>query len=241
MSDYVLLGPLLLQSFELPQTIKWGGAQRLVVHNLPGGIRVIDSLGRADDDITWSGVFSGTDAMVRARALDLLRAGGAIWPLTWSTFFYSVIIKSCEIDYTKSNWLPYRVTCTVVRDEAAVAIVTGLSIAEQISSDLSNADAVGSGVDFSEAFAATKLATATVSGTAANDLALTTFAGTVAALQSAINAHQPALAATTPTSAADLTVMSAAAGSLAKLTAARGYALRAEVNLRGSSGEFSIG
>ena len=107
------------------------GRQRLAVHGLPGGVRVIDALGRDDADIVWSGVFSGSDAAARARALDLMRAEGGFWPLTWDWFFYTVVIARFDADYTRSNWIPYRITCTVLRDETAAAVETAVSLATQ--------------------------------------------------------------------------------------------------------------
>src|ERR1035438_3000846 len=110
----LLLGPILFRDFELPERVRWGGAQKLAVHRLPGGARVIDSLGRDDADIAWSGVFSGSDAALRAGTLDLIRAEGSSWPLTWDWFFYTVVIARFDADYTRPNWIPYRITCTVV-------------------------------------------------------------------------------------------------------------------------------
>ena len=52
MSAYSL-GSVSFRSFEVPATINVGGAQRLAVHRLLGGIRVIDALGRDDSDISF--------------------------------------------------------------------------------------------------------------------------------------------------------------------------------------------
>ena len=91
----LLLGPILLQDFEVPDSIRWGGAQRLVIHRLPGGARVIDALGRDDAEIAWSGVCSPGRTPPPARACSTrMRAGGGVWPLTWEAFFYSVVIAS---------------------------------------------------------------------------------------------------------------------------------------------------
>ncbi len=135
----LLLGPIQFADFELPASITWGGAQNLVVHRLPGGDRVIDAMGRDDRPITWSGIFTGSDATLRAHALDLMRAEGGIWPLTWQDFFYSVAISSFEADYRRSNWIPYRVTCTVLRDEASALVETALSAVQSAADDLATA------------------------------------------------------------------------------------------------------
>ena len=151
MSNFVLLGPILLQGFEIPQQITWGGRQKLAIHTLPGGDRVIDSLGRDDIDISWSGVFSGPTASSRARTVDRMRADGATWPLTWSTFFYSVVIKSFAVDYTRANWLPYQISCTVLRDETARFTAAEPPLTAQVLGDVSAANGLAIGVDLSAA------------------------------------------------------------------------------------------
>src|SRR5581483_2518914 len=149
MSNILLLGPVLFQDFELPERIAWGGAQRLAVHKLPGGARVIDAMGRDDREISWSGVFSGADAGLRARAIDLLRAEGAVWPLVWDAFFYSVVVARFEADYAGANWIPYRIACTVLRDEAEAVVEAVLSLAATALGDLASAAALGGGIDLS--------------------------------------------------------------------------------------------
>ena len=104
----LLLGPVSFQSFEIPARINFGGAQRLAIHRLPGGTRVIDALGRDDSDISFSGTFSGPQATLRARAIDEMRVAGFSIPLTWDVFFYNVIIKKFEADYHSGWWIPYR-------------------------------------------------------------------------------------------------------------------------------------
>jgi len=136
MSEYLLIGPVLLQDFELPERVLWGGRQRLAVHRLPGGRRVVDAMGRDDADIVWSGVFSGADAVLRARELDLMRATGGVWPLTWGSFFYSVVVARFDADYSRENWIPYRIACTVLRDEASAVVEEGLSLAAGVLGDV---------------------------------------------------------------------------------------------------------
>lgn len=68
------IGPIDLYDFEVPPSISFGGCHRLAVHKLASGERLIEPLGPDDDDIQFQGVFSGPDAELRARALDVLRA-----------------------------------------------------------------------------------------------------------------------------------------------------------------------
>ena len=120
MSNVTLfLGPVAFQDFEIPAGINIGGDQRLAIHRLLDGTRVIDALGRDDSDISFSGVFSGDAATLRARTIDQMRVSGLPICLTWDVFFYAVIIKKFEADYRSGWWVPYRITCAVVRDEAS--------------------------------------------------------------------------------------------------------------------------
>lgn len=117
----VTLGPILFQFFEVPEHIPFGGAQKLTVHKLPGGERIIDAMGRDDAEIAWEGTFSGPYAMDRARQMDALRTAGEPLPLYWGGQYYTVLIATLELDYKYGHWVPYKITCTVLRDEAAAA------------------------------------------------------------------------------------------------------------------------
>ena len=142
----LILGPISFQDFEVPASINIGGQQRLVIHRLLGGARVIDALGRDDSDISFSGVFSGDTAIIRARALDQMRVSGLTVSLTWDVFFYSVIIKSFEADYHSGWWIPYRIRCTVVCDEASGASDTTMSLTSDALSDVATACSFASAV-----------------------------------------------------------------------------------------------
>ena len=132
MTVALLLGPVLFESFELPERISFGGRQRMTVHVLPGGERVIDAMGREDAQVCWTGVFSGGEAAARARLLDGLRGDGGVWPLTWEAFFYSVVVAEFRADFTRTNWIPYRIACTVLRDEVAAGIDAAVSLLGEV-------------------------------------------------------------------------------------------------------------
>jgi hypothetical protein len=158
--SYLLLGPFLFQGFELPESIIWGGAQSLTIHRLPGGARIIDAMGRDDADITWSGIFAGPGATIRARALDLMRADGSVWPLTWDSFFYTAIIARLDIDHRRPNWLHYRISCTILRDEAASLLTAPISFAANVAQDLAQATALAPSAMQSGSVVSTDLGTA---------------------------------------------------------------------------------
>ena len=232
MSNFVLLGPILLQGFEIPQHITWGGRQKLAVHSLPGGERVIDSLGRDDIDVSWSGIFTGPSAGARARALDRMRADGLVWPLTWSTYFYSVVIKSLTLDYARSNWLPYQISCTVLRDETATFAVAEQPLAAQVLGDVSTAAGLSIGIDLSSALSLAAVSGAATLGTDANGQASASLQAANLRLESAIQAQQADLQAAGPITAQTVTANTDYAGNLAALTAARGFLRRALANIQ---------
>jgi hypothetical protein len=227
MSDFLQLGPVSFQDFELPAHIGFGGSQRLAVHVLPGGVRVIDAMGRDDADIAWSGAFSGPDAADRARLLDVLRVEGGVLPLSWDAFCYLVVIAEFSAAYEHVNWLPYRISCKVVRDLAQSAADVALSLATGVLADLGAV----AGVDVSGALSAVGVAGAFSPGSVAYAGALGAV-GQVAAQASAgmASAGAALLEAPDPASAAT------AAGQLATFADANGYAGRALANLGNAEG-----
>lgn len=104
------------KGFEVPDFITFGGAQCLAVHKLPGGERIIDSLGRDDAPLEWEGVFTGKSALSRAQFLDGYRVRGAIHKLTWGTFSFNVVIREFRPKYERAFHIPYRIVCEVVED-----------------------------------------------------------------------------------------------------------------------------
>jgi hypothetical protein len=112
----VQLGDFVFEAFEVPESIPVGGGQKLVVHQLVGGQRVVDAMGRDDMDLAWSGLFLGSAALARATYLDSLRVAGKPLNLTWSQFNYTVIIADFHFPYEKFYKLPYQITLKVVKD-----------------------------------------------------------------------------------------------------------------------------
>lgn len=110
------LAPFTFKGVEVPQSIPFGGEQHLAVHELIGGSRVIDALGRADRPIEWSGWFIGPDATDRAQMLDAIRVSGAQQKLTWNVYAYTVIVRSFTAEYHRFYQIPYRISFEVLAD-----------------------------------------------------------------------------------------------------------------------------
>jgi hypothetical protein len=142
----LVLGTVAFQGFEAPEQIPFGGRQRLNVHRLMGGKRVVDAMGPDDDSIVWRGRFRGTLATLRARQLDLMRRAGRPHILTWGAFVYRVVIERFDASYEAFNEIPYSISCLVVQDlvaEKAGALLD--RIEDSIMGDLS--DALGLAAD----------------------------------------------------------------------------------------------
>ena len=114
MAGGLLLGPVLFRGFEVPERIAFGGEQRLAVHVLPGGGRVVDAMGPDEGPIRWSGVFSGVGAGARVRLLERMRRDGAVHPLTWGGWRHSVVVESFTAETVKEAWVPYKICVVVV-------------------------------------------------------------------------------------------------------------------------------
>ncbi len=221
----LILGPVAFEAFEVPARIGFGGHQRIVVHTLPGGARIIDAMGPDDAPIAWSGAFSGPDATLRARLLDTLRSEGAVWTLAWDAFSFSVVVAEFHAQYERSNWIPYRISCTVLADDAAALVQAVVSAVVLALGDLATA-AGFPGVDTGAAVAA--LGVSGSDGQAAGILALAQLNDGIA---QSIAASGAAMA-----TAGDVRSVAASAGALAQLAAARGFALRAQAGFTDQGG-----
>lgn len=233
MATTVTLGLVTLEAFEIPASIAFGGKQRLAVHDLPGGGRVIDVLGGVDSDITFAGIISGSDADTRVQLLDALRISGTTLPLSWDEEYFLVIIAEAQFDYRKPWWIPYRLRCTVQSNLAYAALATATSTAVSVAANLTSAASALSTVPAALAAAQTALGQtgATTYGTAAygqSVTALTAAQSTVSSDVTSTGAGLPSLdlgfTGQDPAAAATaVTGTTATAGSLAALTTAQGY------------------
>lgn len=231
MAGQLVLGTVLFRNFELPEQIAWGGAQRLHVHKLPGGGRVIDAMGRDDGEIVWSGTFSGPDAGQRARLVDLLRSNGDAVALTWDRFFYSVYIAQFHAEYAQANWIPYRIVCSVLRDEAAATTGGVISVATDIAADLATADGFASGVDLTQAIALTGVANAVTRGTASYTAAGASLALAASRISTSLAVNEATFGASAAGATMNIGQITALCGEQSGLVDAQSYVRRAQANL----------
>jgi uncharacterized protein YciI len=229
MSQVILtLGGVKFQDFEVPEQIRFGAGQRLAVHELIGGGRVVDALGDEAGEVVFSGIFSGDDAATRARVLDAARALGAAIPLVWDGFYYTVVIAEFAAEYKKPWWIPFVLRCVVVVDPALALETLLAPVGNLISDDISAA----AGLLSLAGLPAGSLGAVTASGLAAAQAAITAgIAGTGALLDENVTVLQAAPDAVTGIAA--LGQVTANAGQLAGLAGMSGYVNRAATNLVG--------
>ena len=214
----LVLGPVGFSDFEVPDRISLGGTQKLAVHELPGGGRVIDVMGAQSADLSWSGVFSGADASDRVRLLDGVRLLGVTVPLSWDVFAYTVIIERLEVEYTSPWWIPYRLVCKVVEDPVADLLASGVTLLGDVVSDLATAAGYFS---LGGAQAAVTVSGATTQGSVANIAAV----DAVTSGRQGIDAQIGVVGATLGDG--DLGDAVSSCGEMAGLGVARSYAGRA--------------
>ena len=240
----LLLGPIAFQDFEIPSGVNFGGRQRLALHRLPGGSRVIDALGRDDAQISFAGIFAGPNATQRARALDQLRVAGAALTLTWDVLFYTVLISNFYADYRNGWWIPYQIVCTVLEDEAWALSQPRASLSTAILTDVNTATthAADAGLNLSSVRTAITAQNASTRGTADYTSARSCLVDALSSIESSMDAAEALLvdlnatqANTAQGGAENLLAAADASGQLSSLISADAYVRRAAANLASAS------
>lgn len=142
------LGDFIFSRFEVPEQIGFGGEQKLIVHELIGGVRVVDAMGDQPTALDWSGIFVGPDALDRALYLDGVRQAGKALKLSWSGLRYTVIVRSLVCEFRAFYRLPYRISCEVISaDTAPVTAANNPEPEQLIDDDLASANTVAAQIN----------------------------------------------------------------------------------------------
>lgn len=111
----VSVGDFTAFGMEVPERLRWGGDQKLAVHKLLGGDRVVDILGPDEADIGWSGLLTGPLAQSRALQLDSIRQAGQPVPLVWPGGYRQVIVKDFKVSIESGGFVcPYEINCLIL-------------------------------------------------------------------------------------------------------------------------------
>jgi hypothetical protein len=113
-SSSLKLGSFSFEGLESPDQIVLRTKQRLAIHYLGSGSSLIDSLGQDATIVSFRGIFSGTQAATRIRAIQYLRSQGQPIPLIWGSTTSSVVIRELELTYSSIQWVSYKLSCCVV-------------------------------------------------------------------------------------------------------------------------------
>lgn len=141
------LGDFTFARFEIPESIPFGASQKLNVHTLVGGARVIDALGKVPVNPGWSGWLIGENALGRARYLKGVAEAGKPHKLTWSELAFTVVVSSFTADFKRVNRLPYQIAFEVVSDDTApTTAAPPPSIEQLVGDDLDAAMGLASGI-----------------------------------------------------------------------------------------------
>jgi len=143
--DTVLtLGDFTFSRFEIPEKMPFGGDQALAIHQLVGGKKVIDAMGRIDMPLEWSGLLYGPTAEDRGRYLDDLRITGKPTKVSWGSFSYRVIIKGFHAEWQRFYQIPYTINCEVIEDlTKPVTTITSNGVDAWIGLDMLSANGYG--------------------------------------------------------------------------------------------------
>jgi hypothetical protein len=139
--DVLTLAGIPFTGFSPPDTMSAGGQQAMVVHKLPGGSRVIDTLGPDEDDISWRGTFYGDDAYANALILDGIRAAGDVVALSWAGQYRQVVVRHFKYHIRRLPiWVEYEISCVVSQNPSLGNLgSTAASIDTLVAADLGTA------------------------------------------------------------------------------------------------------
>ena len=94
-----------------PNALEMANTQQLAVHDLIGGGRVIEALGRRMTPVSWEGVFLGVPmAFETGLALQALASSGGSALLTWERFRFRGLISALSLSCESTFRISYKVT-----------------------------------------------------------------------------------------------------------------------------------
>lgn len=148
MTNVVLtLGDFTFKDTEVPEDIKVSTEHRMNIHKMIGGVRIIDMLGPDHQPISWSGWLVGANALNRAITLKQMSDAGVPLNLSWSEFYYQVVIASVEVDFEREYQFEYRITLVVLQDlTAPVYQDSSAGLDDLIGGDMKTANSLSSSI-----------------------------------------------------------------------------------------------
>ena len=134
-----------------PQALDIANTQQLAVHDLIGGGRVVEALGRKMTPVSWEGVLLGAPmAFDTGLALQALAASGGSTLLTWERFRLRGLISALSLSCESPFRISYKITFTPSDDlseplsaqgqtPSAVGITSAFQAVQALASSLGDA------------------------------------------------------------------------------------------------------
>jgi hypothetical protein len=158
--------------------------------------------------------------------------------------FFTVLISDFHAAYCNAWWIPYRIVCTILQDEASTLLQPVVSVASAALADIGTAAGYASdaGLDLSPLLAAIASPGATTRGTTAYTTAQLCLADAQSSVGMSTSAADAMLSGTSVTNAgsadagvAGLLAATDASGQLSSLVSAGAYVRRTATNLANAS------
>jgi hypothetical protein len=128
-------------------TIPFGGDQKLNIHRLVGGKRIIKAMGDDPLPLEWSGIFVGANALEKALTLHRMKNDGRSLVLTWSFMSYLVLIRTFVGNFEAPFNIPYRIVCEVVEDRTNLPPTnSAFDVNQAINGDMTTAQGLSDGI-----------------------------------------------------------------------------------------------
>lgn len=135
MTTTLNLGAVTFKDFEIPESITFGGTQKLAIKNLVGGGKVVDAMGVNQEPAAWNGIFLGPDAINRAMLVKSMYEGGQLFRLTFDQLAFDVVIETYKAEFRRPYYVPYQISCQVVKDRTQFTPVALPNVTTAIRSD----------------------------------------------------------------------------------------------------------
>jgi hypothetical protein len=141
------IGAVTFNSSECPEELPIGGVEQLVVvHQLPGGTRVVSAFGPNAKPVSWSGKLFAGNVQPRIRQLRIYAVSGQQLTLVWGNEAYLVVVRDFEPVYL-GGYAKYTITVEVVADQnGAFTLSSPTTIDSQIHGLQAQADAANASV-----------------------------------------------------------------------------------------------
>jgi len=145
-TDQLILGGVTFDDWTTPEKIPFAGRHALKCLKLPGGSRVIHTLGPDEADVKWRGQIWRADAPAVVDAINGMRLSGQPVALRFAGNAYTVIVEEfVPVVVRYPQQYEYSISCLVTNNPMAGALgFVSSTFADLVTADMASAlSAVG--------------------------------------------------------------------------------------------------